>query len=146
MIVDPYCMNENGAVLGLGCVNGHFYPDHVLLWRAGGITDLGACQPIAMNDRGQVVLQKLEYPGGRSLCYLWEDGQFTPLNGEDGTNLRAYDINGSGVVAGAVEDQDGTRQAAVWQDGRITLLDLHSKNSCAYAINDAGTVVGSRQK
>jgi probable HAF family extracellular repeat protein len=140
MIVDPYRIGENGAVLGLGCVNGRYYPNHLLLWRAGGITDLGAGQPIAMNDRGQVVLQN-EWG-----CYLWDAGVSTPLNGADGTTLRACDINGSGVVAGAVEDQDGTQQAAIWQDGRITLLDLHSKNSSASAINDAGTVVGSRQK
>ena len=49
--------------------------------------------------------------------------------------------NGSGVVVGQVDDR-----AALWQDGRITRLDLHSKNSVPSAINDAGTVVGTRQE
>ena len=142
MISRAVRIDENGAVLGQGRVKGS-YPDHILLWQAGSLTDLGQGGAIAMNDRGQIVLQKQEDddPGKRSLCYLWEAGRFTPLNGEDGTNLRAYDINGSGVVAGQVDDR-----AAVWQDGRITLLTLHSKNSWAAAINDAGTMVGTRQE
>ncbi len=120
-------IDEAGTVLGQGRVKGS-WPNHILLWQAGSITDLGEGGAIAMNDRGQIVLQKQEDddPGKRSLCYLWEAGRFTPLNGADGTNLRAYDINESGVVVGQVDDR-----AAVWQDGRITRLNLHSKNSWA---------------
>ena len=51
----------------------------------------------------------------------------------DGTNLRAYDINESGAVAGQVDDR-----AALWQDGRITLLTSFEEQWAA-AINDAGT-------
>jgi hypothetical protein len=46
-----------------------------------------------------------------------------------------------GLVVGQVNDK-----AAFWQNGRITLLDLHSKNSWVAAVNDAGTMVGTRQK
>lgn len=135
-------IDEAGTVLGQGRVKGS-WPNRILLWQAGSITDLGMGGAISMNDRGQIVLQKQEDddPGKRPLCYLWEAGRLTPLDGEDGTNLRAYDINGSGVVVGQVNDR-----AAVWQNGRITRLDLHSKNSVPSAINDAGTVVGTRQE
>jgi hypothetical protein len=106
-------IDEAGTVQGAGRVEGS-WPNHILLWQAGTITDLGVGGPISMNDRGQIVLQKQEDddPGRRSLCYLW-----------------AYDINGSGFVAGQVDDR-----AAFWQDGRITRLDLHSKNSVPSAI------------
>ena len=142
MISRPVRIDEDGAVLGQGRVKGS-YQDHILLWQAGSLTDLGQGGAIAMNDRGQIVLQKQEDddPGKRSLCYLWEAGRFTPLKGEDGTYLRGYDINGSGVVAGQVDDR-----AAVWQEGHITFLNLHSRNSWAAAINDAGAMVGTRQK
>ena len=142
MISRAIRIDENGAVLGQGRVKGS-YPNHVLLWRAGSLTDLGEGGAIAMNDREQIVLQKQEDndPGKRSLCYLWEAGRFTPLKNVDGTYLWAYDINGSGIVAGQVDGR-----AAVWQDGHITLLKMHSKNSWAAALNDAGAMVGTRQK
>jgi probable HAF family extracellular repeat protein len=142
MISRAVRIDENGAVLGQGRVKGS-YSNHVLLWRAGSITDLGEGGAIAMNNRGQIVLQKQEDddPGKNSICYLWEAGLVTPLKGDDGSNLRAYDINESGVVAGQVDDR-----AAVWQDGRITLLKPRSKNSWVAAINDAGAMVGARQK
>jgi probable HAF family extracellular repeat protein len=143
MLTRSVRINESGTVLGQGRVKGGSYADHVLLWQAGSITDLGVGFPIAMNDRGQVVLEKQpnDDQGQPSRCYVWEAGSFTLLDGEDGTNLRGYDINESGVVAGQVEDR-----AALWQNGRITKLGLRSKNSCAYAISDAGEVAGMRQK
>jgi probable HAF family extracellular repeat protein len=134
-------INEAGTVLGQGRVKGS-WPNHTLLWQAGTITDLGEGGTDGMNDRGQIVLQKQEGDSGsRFLYYLWEAGRLTPLDGADGTNVRANDINESGVVVGQVDDR-----AAVWRDGRITRLNLHSKNSVASAINDAGTIVGARQK
>jgi probable HAF family extracellular repeat protein len=142
MISRAISIDDNGAVLGQGRVKGS-YSNHVLLWRASSISDLGEGGAIAMNNREQIVLQKQEDddPGKPSLCYLWEAGLFTPLNSEDGTNLRAYGINESGVVAGQANDR-----AAVWQSGHITILKLGSKSSWAAAINDAGTMVGTREK
>lgn len=133
-------IDEAGAVLGQGRVKGS-WPNHVLLWQAGTITDLGEGGAVSMNYRGQIVLQKQEDDdqGKRSLCYLWEAGRLTPLGGADGSSLRAYDINESGVVVGQVDDR-----AVVVRGGRITRLNLHSKNSVAAAINDAGTIVGMK--
>ena len=142
MITRPVCISESGEVLGQGRVKISPYANRILLWRAGNIIDLGTGGAIAMNDRGQVLLEKQEGDSGsRFLCYLWQAGRFTPLNDKDGTNLRAYDINSSGIVVGQIDDR-----AAVWRDGRITRLNLHSKNVVPAAINDAGTVVGQRQK
>lgn len=47
-------------------------------------------QPLAINDRGQVV--------GGAPAFLWEDGQIEILAG--GTSDRAHDINDAGVVVG----------------------------------------------
>ena len=144
MLTRAVRINETGQVLGTGRVSGS-WPNHILLWQAGSITDLGLGGPIDMNDRGQIVLQKQDTSGGPFLYCLWDAGRFTPLDGEDGTNMQAYDINGSGVVAGAIDGRGGTQRAAVWRDGHITLLQLDTRSSCAGAINEAGVVVGARQ-
>ncbi len=142
MLTRTVRINEAGTVLGQGRVKGS-WPNHILLWQAGSITDLGIGQAIGMNDHGQIVLQKPKDndPGEPTLSYLWEAGRLTPLSNADGSNLRPYDINGSGLVVGQIDDK-----AAFWQNGRVTLLDLHSKNSWVAAISDAGTMVGTRQK
>jgi probable HAF family extracellular repeat protein len=142
MLTRTVRIDEAGAVLGQGRVKGS-WPNHVLLWRAGSVTDLGMGEPISMNDHGQIVLQKQQDddPDKPTLSYLWEAGRFTPLSDADGASLRPYDINGAGLVVGQVDDK-----AAFWQNGRITLLDLHSKNSWVAAVNDAGTMVGTRRE
>lgn len=83
-----------------------------MLWAGGQRTDLGAWNPEAINDAGQVV----GYDAGRS--YLWQGGQLTGLAGLEGV---ARDINASGQVVACCS---GLGQASLWKDGVVTRLSL----------------------
>ncbi len=141
IITRPVCIDDSGAVLGQGRVKGSL-ADRTLVWREGTITDLGECGAVAMNDLGQIVLRKMEgVDEWVDVAYIWSQGHSIPVKDARGTAMLAYDINDSGLVAGQVDDK-----AAFWQNGRLTMLDLHSKNSWVQAVNDAGVIVGARQK
>lgn len=97
----------------------------------------------ALNDAGQVV-GRAEYPQGEQHPFLWESGSMTDLGLPPGrSTCAAKDINDLGVVCGGCCCGD----AVVWDHGTITklphLTGAQTGDTGAYAINNAGQVVGT---
>jgi len=65
-----------------------------------------------------------------------------PLGGD--TNLSAYDMNSGGVVVGCSDHGWATRRAFVWNraTGTTAIPIPGATDSCAWAVNDSGQVVG----
>ena len=83
------------------------------LWSAGRVTALGAGTPVAVNDRGQVLLG---VDGGTE---LWDHGRRTAL----GPGAQSRSLTASGLAGGLLPTADvcglnPCTRAALWQDGR----------------------------
>ncbi len=111
------------------------------------VTDLGtlggaASRAMALNDAGVVVGLSLDAEG-RIQAFRWVEGTMTRLG--EAAETQAFAINADGLVAGQAVVRDDTAHAVLFRpDG--TLLDLGTlggRFSTAYALNDAGVVVGT---
>jgi len=116
------------------------------------LTDLGVLiRPEGINNQGQIVGEG----NFAATCFepaLWDNGNLIRLGPISGVCGTALDVNENGQVVGYVQDAGGNNQAFVWSDsnlngqtdpGERTLLGtLGGANSKAWAINDAGIVVG----
>ena len=116
------------------------------------LTDLGVdIHPHGINDRGQIVGEGAFAPGCREPA-LWDAGiliRLEPAGGECGV---ALDINENGQIVGYIQDAGGVNRAFLWRDANqngqtdptemIALGTLGGADSRAWAINDAGVVVG----
>ncbi len=102
------------------------------------ITDLGTLDPVAINDKGQIVGN---YNGH---AYLWENGEVTDLGTLGGDYSWVQDINENGQIAGQSDvSSDDYRHAFLWQDGKMKDLNtIAGSYSSAYGINNLGQVVG----
>lgn len=97
----------------------------------------------AMNDNGQVVVNTTD--GLTSHAFLWERGQITNLGSLGGSDTYVWGINASGIVVGESQDAKGVHYPFIWKDGAMTgLIEAGDKPrpGVAYAVNDAGRVVG----
>lgn len=112
--------------------------------------DLGPGVAVGINDAGKIC--------GRLGTYTWNTtswihdlstGQRTPIPGLGGAYLECHDINDAGHVVGIADVPGGLPDHAFRFDGQTT-FDLGALNppysdifySKAYAINDAGLIVG----
>jgi probable HAF family extracellular repeat protein len=150
------------AINNAGQVAGYSYTAadaerHAFLWTPGhGMQDLGTLGGPAsfargINDTGEVVGDSY-LPGGGTHAFLWTPGRGMQDLGAmpgswDRTSSIAHDINNAGQVVGEsinpVLGEMGSR-AFLWTGG-AGMRDLGSlglPGSTAYAINDAGHVVG----
>ena len=114
---------------------------HAWLWEKGTMTDLGVGEALAINDRGQVLIQSRE--GGR----IWHNGKNTPLEGLPGfPHCLSRAMNNRGQVVGAVATED-MKQArnVVWQDAKpidlTNALPPGADMGLTY-INDKGQIIG----
>ena len=105
------------------------------------MTDLGVGEALAINDRGQVLIQSRA--GGR----IWKNGRVTHLEGLPGLPhclLRSMNNRGQVVGAVAAEDMKQARNV-VWQDGKpvdfTDTLPAGADIGLLY-INDGGQIVG----
>ena len=93
--------------------------------------------------------------GNGSVCaaFIWQNGIMKKLATLGGNNGSSNQINSSGVIAGEVENtlrdpgclQRFQFKPVKWQGSKIVQLPTHpgDPDGVAYAINDAGQVVGS---
>lgn len=93
----------------------------------------------AINDLGQVAGRA--YGSGGQHAFLWTDGVMTDLGtvGPNSTESSGLGINNQGDVVGYY----AAARALLWRDGQIIELGTLRMESIAYAINDAGQIVGS---
>jgi probable HAF family extracellular repeat protein len=168
-------ISPNGLVAGFS-QNGEIDPlipglpeDHAVLWRKGGILDLGTLpggyesQGYAVNSRGQViglalngVPDPLSVFGYQARAFLWQKGAMQDLGTLGGPDAIAFVLNEPGQVTGfsyisytanSVATPCGanipTTDPFLWDNG--TMLDLGTLGgTCGIpsAINARGQVVG----
>lgn len=127
--------------------------DQTFLYHDGVITELGTlggtwCDPLAMNDAGDVVGLS-ETIDGRSDAFLYRGGQMIDLVTTGSTDSWAKGINNLGQVVGYLGPSDaGFVGGFLYSDG--VLYDLNQYLRCADrawfindadAINDAGQIM-----
>ena len=167
---EAYALNEQGQVVGYSTTA--FGVPHAFLWTPGvGMRDLGVFAgglnvsvARGINDRGEVVGQvTVVYPttsrNPETHAFLWTPAggmQDLPALGGELTSSVAYDINNAGQVVGRGysadriippdpgSDPEYFSHAFLWTPGQgmKDLGALASGYAVAYAINDAGLVVG----
>lgn len=156
---DAYALNATGTVVGVSTIDGIFN-HHAFAWTDGVMTDLGAIytgtfgasSAAGVNDHGVVVGSTHVNSTDPPHAFRYADGALTDLGTGygAGSGSHANDVNDSGTVVGTrFERQGSPERAAVWRDG--TIVDLGTlggqagawgTDSIAYAVNDAGHVVG----
>lgn len=130
--------------------------NHLVMWQNGTVTDLGTLGgvllfPAGINGAGQVIGSLWQTDPGPLRAFLWENGVVTKIGDWSGrSQSAAFDINESGTVVGYVTpgdcvdiDSGSCNRAFVWKDGVMTDLGTGFTGSAAYAINDAGVIVGT---
>jgi probable HAF family extracellular repeat protein len=166
---EAYALNEQGQVVGYSTTATGIR--HAFLWTPGvGMRDLGVLAgglgsvARGINDRGEVVGQStLPIPAiprnPETHAFLWTPtGGMQDLGALGGglTSSVAYDINNAGQVVGRSysadriippdpgSDPEYYSRACLWAPGQgmKDLGALASGYAVAYAINDAGLVVG----
>ncbi len=143
-------MNVAGSIVGV-------WHSRACLWQAdtatdpktlnGRETDLGTLggyisTAYAISARTQVV-GMADTLDGVSHPFLWQDGRMAQLgNPARGGVARA--INGRGQVVGAAYTASGEKHAALFSGSKVTDLGVlpGDTESTAFAINDAGQIVG----
>lgn len=132
-------------------------PQHVVLWDANGIRDLGKqyAEVVALNDVGQILVTTPVVSNGQTLYNtdLWSGGAFKRVDPAEpyfiGTGL-----NNLGVVVGNLNTAPNTASAycncgAVWDGSTLTPLSStgvvpdRGYWSTAVAVNDRGQVAGN---
>jgi uncharacterized membrane protein len=91
----------------------------------------------ALNELGQVLMSQGPRP---FRPFVWTNGGLTPLLAPfDARQVQGFDLNTDATVVGDVDSH-----AAAWVGGELTLLQLEERftSSQAYAVNDAGQIVG----
>ncbi|MCC6705288.1 MAG: DUF3466 family protein, partial [Thermomicrobiales bacterium] len=101
---------------------------------------------VGINDDGTVsgTLTWTQNRSFRSVPFVWDGVNARYLEPFLGDDAYATSINNAGVVAGAVIESDGIRQAALWWRGQIvSLAPLSDRpNAIVTDINNAGFAVG----
>ena len=134
------------AINATGLITGWSYTPgggtRAFLYNAGTMTDLGSLSTsqgsigFAINSLGHVV-------GMSSEGFLWNGTSMSPLTAVGWISLLPSDINTAGTIVGSASNAVFTH-AFVRTGGVVADLGtlVGHTNSRAYAVNDAGTIVG----
>ncbi|MDX1616690.1 MAG: hypothetical protein R3300_20455, partial [Candidatus Promineifilaceae bacterium] len=153
-------VNDLGQVVGLS-VNSND-EQRSFLWEAGQMQDLGTLSgfPILahdINNNGQVVGSVNRSSANlNGVGFMWQDGSIEALAPGADDEAAAFAVNDEGQASGYLNyyNQLSDRrlvEPAVWDGGWSQLGNLAGSNpgffaqGYAYAINDAGLVVGASQ-
>lgn len=143
-------INDAGQVVGVSHYSGS--ENRAFLWQNGVMQNLGTVggdesSASGINSAGQVVGRDA-FHGAFGRAFLWQNGSMQILASPGVNHDSATDINDAGQVVGAASYGDPSASvphAVLWQNGSIQDLGYlsGSDRSWAYAINNAGQVVGS---
>lgn len=133
-------LSDGGLVVGTFVASWQVVPtpSRAFAWRDGALRMLSdeawSSAAVGVNRHGQVVG---EQPSDGDGGTLWDaDGRAVRLP------IRPTDINDRGQVVGTLERGDGDRVAALWDDGRVTVLGTLGGASRPTSINERGQVIG----
>ncbi len=139
-------VNERGQVVGFSDVQAW---NRAFLWQNGKLIRLRvfasrATTPVAINDKGQVVMNYLRTQSVLSRVCVWESGSVRDLGTLGGVIAFARDMNAQGQIVGRSRTRLDLVHAFVWQDGKMTDLGAlpGGRKSEAMAINNQGQIVG----
>jgi probable HAF family extracellular repeat protein len=145
---EALAIDDSGRIVGWARPAGYLPPRHAFLWQNGTMTDLGTFGGTesvaeAINNSGQVVGWLGSIDGKHA--FLWQNGRFSLLPGSEFSD--AFGLNNRGDVVGTYLPSGSTFHAALWRRGvRYDLNDMVGDTPLvlfwAYAVNDAGVIVG----
>jgi probable HAF family extracellular repeat protein len=145
----PVAINASGQVTGhLVIGNNDDHRSFVVSAGApaffGLISNVSIFYAEAINNRGHILGRATPPPGDtRMRSMLWKDGAFVDISSLDGTECTAHDFNDRGAVVGVAKASAKSPQRAfVWEAGKVRWLTGTNIESCAYAANNHGVVVG----
>lgn len=146
-----FAVNNSGQAVGMSAVGDDM---HAFLYDSAAMLDLGVLgngqlSTVAndINDSGQVVGHSFGVTTNNR-PFLYSNGTMTNLGTLGGNFGNANGINSAGDVVGIASDVNGVTHAFLWSAGVMQDLgafpDVNGFQaySNAYAINDAGQVVG----
>ena len=151
----PSDVNAAGRIVGAVRVDSPSAPYIPVIWESTtappvALPNLNGGYAVAINSNGDICGTEFQVSGVYGTPVLWSNGErfALPDLGEGGY---AYDLNESGVIVGAVIQNDRYR-AARWVDRQLELLPLPEFTtsdgvvwSFANSINSSGTIVGTVQ-
>lgn len=131
----PTAINSRGDIVAAQSGGG----SAALLRRSGRLQEIPGIWPTGLNNRREIVGYSGAWPSASAV--LWTRGRgVQPLGTLGGTLSVAYDVNERGEVVGASTNAAGEMRAFYWTKAR-GMVDLGP--GIAYAINDAGHMVGT---
>lgn len=153
---EAFAINDANQVVGWSSTTDIDWTNsiHAFLWEDGMMTDLGtlggsSSRAYGINNSRQVVgmAYTIDNDPTSRHAFLWRDGVMIDLgtlgSSVSGDDSEAYGINDANQVVGWSRTNTGDLHAFLWEDGVMTDLGiLGGSGSYAYAINNAGQVVG----
>jgi probable HAF family extracellular repeat protein len=114
------------------------------MWHDGTRTDIGRGSPIALNELGEALVSRGNWPFFRAR--LWRNGTMTDLGTLGGKDTEATAISNRGQVVGSSTDSRGRQHGFVWRNGVMIRLPsppgYRGARTRALGINDHNQIIG----
>jgi probable HAF family extracellular repeat protein len=136
-------MNGHGQVAGISNLADDFITFHAFLWDDGKLKDFGglggnSVEVIGLNDDGEFV-GKADLPGSQTHdAFLGKNGALRDLGTQDGDPCSvAISINSKEQIVGGSSDCSNSLHAFLWEDGRMTDLNVFVPPSATLTLTQA---------